>query len=59
MGEHSKDQVGHLARAWQWVSEHKRAILGALALALPLASRYVPGFPADEVLAVLRSFLGA
>lgn len=57
MGEHSAPTNklrGWAAYAWA----HRRKIASALIVALPLASRYVPDFPSDAVLSVLRAFLG-
>jgi len=41
------------------VITNRRKIYAAAVVALPLVSRYVPGFPSDEILGVLRAFLGA
>lgn len=62
MGEHSASSTGLKARARAIADKlwtHRRKITSALIVALPFASRYVPGFPTDEALAVLRAFLGA
>jgi hypothetical protein len=58
MGEHS-------APANQWASlaisvwTQRRKIASALIVALPFAARFVPDFPSDAILSVLRAFLGA
>jgi hypothetical protein len=62
MGEHSategRDWKTKAAAALSWVSKHRRKIYAALAVGLPLASRWVPDFPSATVLDVLRAFLG-
>lgn len=59
MGEHEAPGKPSWRVALDWALAHKRSILGVAVVALPLLSRYVPGFPAEEVLSLLRSFLGA
>ena len=62
MGEHNKPESvwrTRLVRAARWVITNRRKIYAAAVVALPLVSRYVPGFPSDEILGVLRAFLGA
>ena len=59
MGEHSKAEPVWWSRAVRWVVANRRKIYAAAVVAIPLVSRYVPGFPADEILGVLRAFLGA
>lgn len=61
MGEHSKPETGWRTRAVQairWLVDNRRKILAAAAVALPLVSRYVPGFPSEEILTVMRAVLG-
>ncbi|MFF8473873.1 hypothetical protein [Streptomyces sp. NPDC015414] len=41
-----------------WVWQNRRKVAAVLVLAVPLATRFVPDFPADEVLALLRAYLG-
>lgn len=53
------DRVPMWRTALTWVVTHRRKVLAAAIVAIPLLSRYVPGFPADDVLSVLRAFLGA
>lgn len=43
------------ATAWR----NRRKILLAAAVTVPIMARYVPGFPADEALSVVRILLGA
>ena len=62
MGEHGKSEPvwrTRLVGAVRWVVENRRKIYAAAVVAIPLVSRYVPGFPSDEILGVLRAFLGA
>lgn len=69
MGEHSATGTGWRERAkalaaktWagiRWFAANRGKILGVAVVALPLISRYVPSFPADAVLDVVRAFLGA
>ncbi|MGW6920858.1 hypothetical protein ACWGA9_06175 [Streptomyces sp. NPDC054950] len=58
MGEHSAPESSWASRL-AWLVENRKKIVAGLVVILPLASRYVPGFPTDEVLSVLRVFLGA
>lgn len=56
MGKHSTKSTP----CWlQAIAAHKGKILAALVVLIPLISRWVPGFPTDEVLQALRIFLGA
>lgn len=59
MGEHGKSEPVWWSRAARWVVENRRKIYAAAVVAIPLVARYVPGFPSDEILGVLRVFLGA
>lgn len=69
MGEHSAAEASWSVRAkalaeklWagvKWFAANRGKILGAAVIVLPLVSRYVPSFPADEILSVVRAFLGA
>jgi hypothetical protein len=58
MGEHSAPE-NKWAVALGWALRNRRKIAAALVVALPLLARLVPGFPADDVLSVLRTYLGA
>jgi hypothetical protein len=58
MGEHSAPE-SQWAAALGWAVRNRRKIAAALVVALPLLARLVPGFPADDVLSVLRTYLGA
>jgi hypothetical protein len=42
-----------------WVWRNRRKVLAGALVALPLVSRYFPGFPVDDVVKVVRLFLGA
>lgn len=62
MGTHSTSATGlkALARdagAWLWT--HRRKVASVVVVALPFVSRYFPGFPTEEVVKVVRLFLGA
>lgn len=59
MGEHSTDSEPTWLRAAQWVVDNRRKLIAGALVALPIVARYVPGFPTDEVVSILRSFLGA
>ncbi len=69
MGEHEKPEAGWVtgakalaAKTWgavRWFAANRGKILGVAVVALPLVARYVPSFPADAVLSVVRAFLGA
>lgn len=59
MGEHSKPEVGRVVSALRWVVANKGKIAAALLVVLPLVARYVPNFPTDEAVSVVRLFLGA
>jgi hypothetical protein len=62
MGEHSAPDKGMKAKATElarWAWRNRRKVAATAIVAIPIAARYLPGFPADEALAVLRSFLGA
>lgn len=37
-----------------WVIAHRRKLYAVSVVAIPLVARYVPGFPTDEVLSVIR-----
>jgi hypothetical protein len=58
MGNHSADS-SKLREAYYFVVAHRRKILSGAVVALPIVARFVPDFPSDEILAVLRGFLGA
>ena len=53
------DRVPMWRTALTWLVTHRRKVLAAAIVAVPLISRYVPGVPADDVLSVLRGILGA
>jgi hypothetical protein len=62
MGEHSVGTTGVKAlalgaAAFVWV--HRRKVGSGVLVALPFVARYFPGFPTDEVVRVVRLFLGA
>ncbi|MGW4986305.1 hypothetical protein ACWEQ3_01460 [Streptomyces mirabilis] len=38
---------------------HRRKIVSALVVALPIVARLIPDFPADDILDVLRTYFGA
>jgi hypothetical protein len=59
MGEHSAPTPGKFVTAVRWLLANKGKVASALIVAVPFVSRYVPGFPTDEVVSVLRLFLGA
>jgi len=59
MGDHSKPRASRIRSALTWGYANRRKLALVAILALPLVSRHVPGFPADEALALLRSFLGS
>jgi hypothetical protein len=58
MGTHSVES-SKLREAWYWSVAHRRKILSGVVVALPLVARFVPDFPSDEILTVLRGLLGA
>lgn len=62
MGMHSESATGvkALARdaaAFAWA--HRRKVATGVLVALPFVARYFPGFPTEEVVRVVRLFLGA
>lgn len=62
MGEHSAADSGTVSKvrdAAGWVWRNRRKLAAAAIVALPFVARFVPGFPADEAVRVLRGFLGA
>jgi hypothetical protein len=62
MGDHSKTEASALSRVAdgaRWLIKNKAKVASALIVALPFVSRYVPGFPSEEALSILRVFLGA
>jgi hypothetical protein len=62
MGEHSVGTTGVKAFALDaaaFVWAHRRKVGSAVLVALPFVARYFPGFPTDEVVRVVRLFLGA
>lgn len=42
-----------------WAVAHRRKVAAAIVVALPLISRALPSFPADDVLSFLRMYFGA
>ena len=61
MGEHSAPDNGVIGKARdvaRWVWQNRRKVAAAALVALPVVARYVPGFPADEAVSLLRTFLG-
>jgi len=59
MGDHSALPESALARAKAWAWAHRRKIAMGAIVAMPLVSRVVPDFPANEAVSFLRMFLGA
>jgi len=62
MGMHSVGTTGikALARdAAVFVWAHRRKVASVALVALPFVARYFPGFPTEEVVRVVRLFLGA
>ncbi|MCI3271033.1 hypothetical protein [Streptomyces cylindrosporus] len=62
MGEHSAPNAGVAGKALEvvrWVWRNRRKVAAAAIVALPFVARYVPGFPSEEAVDVLRAFLGA
>lgn len=59
MGDHSALPESTLARAKAWAWAHRRKIAMGAIVAMPLVSRVVPDFPANEAVSFLRMFLGA
>lgn len=59
MGEHSAPAHSALYNAGAALWKHRRKIASALIVALPIVSRFVPDFPAGEIVSALRAFLGA
>jgi hypothetical protein len=58
VGNHSAES-SKLREAWYWLVTHRRKVASAVIVALPFVSRFVPDFPTDDVVKVLRVFLGA
>jgi hypothetical protein len=61
MGDHSTPDAGwldKLSRAVSWFVANRRKLYGVAIVVIPLASRYVPGFPADALLDACKVFLG-
>lgn len=59
MGDHSADQPSKLREAFYWAVAHRRKLVSVAIIALPIVSRFVPDFPASQVVDYLRVFLGA
>lgn len=57
MGEHSA-KVDRLKAVLSYVRTHKAQLTTLSVVAVGLASRYVPGFPGEEVLRVVGILLG-
>jgi hypothetical protein len=62
MADHAAGTTGikALARdagAWLWTN--RRKVATGVLVALPFVSRYFPAFPTDEIVHVVRLFLGA
>lgn len=51
--------MNKLTAAWDWVRANRKTVLAVAVVAIPLISRAIPAFPADELVSVLRAFLGA
>lgn len=59
MGEHSKPREGRIRSALTWALTNRRRIALAALLALPLVARYVPEFPTEEAVRLLKLVLGS
>jgi hypothetical protein len=59
MGIHSVGAKALARDAAAFVWAHRRKAASVVLVALPFVSRYFPGFPTDEVVRVVRLFLGA
>ncbi|MFF7408692.1 hypothetical protein [Streptomyces lydicus] len=59
LGTHSMPAAGKMRTALAWLTKHRRKVYAVVVVLLPLVARYVPGFPADEILSVVRGILGA
>jgi hypothetical protein len=59
MGEHSSGLQSFARDAAAFVWAHRRKVASFVLVALPFVARYSPGFPTDEVVRVVRLFLGA
>lgn len=59
MGDHSIETSSTVRDAFVWLLANRRKVVSVAIVALPIVSRFVPGFPSDEILSVLRGFLGA
>jgi hypothetical protein len=59
MGEHSKPREGRIRSALTWGYANRRRIALVGLLALPLVARYVPEFPTEEAVRLLRLLLGS
>jgi hypothetical protein len=59
MGDHSAGSEPAWYRAGVWTINNRRKLIAGAIVALPLLSRYVPDFPSDAIMTVLRGFLGA
>jgi hypothetical protein len=61
MGEHNAPDPGWAVKAKAvaaWLRSNRGKVLSVLVVALPLVSRFVPDFPSDALLSVVRAFLG-
>lgn len=58
MGDHATP-TNRLVSLATYAWTHRRKIASALIVALPFAARVIPDFPTDQILSVLRAFLGA
>jgi hypothetical protein len=62
MGEHSGTEKSAGARVVdvaKWVFVNRRKLIAGALVALPFASRFIPGFPTDELAHILNMLLGA
>lgn len=62
MGDCSAPNGGWLdkaSRAASWFVANRRKLYAVAVVAIPLAARYIPGFPADALLDACKAFLGA
>ena len=62
MGEHSTPDTGVMTKVGdvaRWVWRNRRKVAAAALVALPFVARYLPDFPSEQAVDILRAFLGA
>lgn len=62
MGDHSGTEKSAGARAVdvaKWIVTNRKKLIAGALVALPFASRFIPGFPTDELAHILNLLLGA